>query len=74
MVFDPSEFTDFRGQVRGSFTSYKRSRNGGLEITLVVVEEDKHTALDIVDGGDIVDLIEVRSIPRDDEDEDEYDD
>lgn len=70
-MYPPEEFTEERGEVRGSFTTYKRNARGGLDVTVTILEEDKHKALDLVDGGDVVNLITVHAMPRDEWDEDE---
>jgi len=70
-MYPAEQFTEPRGQLRASFVSYKRNGRGGLDIMMTVIEEDKHAALDMVDGGDIVNLVEVFAVPRDDPPDDE---
>jgi hypothetical protein len=64
-MYPHKEFTEKKGRLRASFTSYRRNPRGGLDITMTVIEEDKHVALDLVDGGDLVNMMTVFSIPRD---------
>ena len=70
-MYEESEFTESRGKLRGSFGSYKRNGQGGMDITLTIIPEDRHAALDIVDGGDIVNLITVHAMPEQEWDDDE---
>ncbi len=63
-MYEPSEFTEHRGQIRASFNTYRRNGSGGVDIVMTVDEDDKHAAIDLVDGGDIVVLLNVSGIPR----------
>lgn len=72
-MFDPSEFTEHRGTIRGSFYTYRRNGRGGVDVILTVDDDDKHTAIDLVDGGDIVVLIDVKGVPREERDWEEGD-
>ena len=65
-MYDPSEFTEKRGTLRGSFKTYKRNGSGGMDILMTVEPDDRHEALDIIDGGDFVNLIHVYGMPEDD--------
>lgn len=58
------EFTDKLGTIRASLATYRRNRYGGMELTIVVDEDDKHTALDLVDGGELMVKLEVYGVPR----------
>lgn len=66
-MFDYSQFTEARGIFRGTFLTYKRNGRGGVDVTITIDDDDKHTAIDMVDGGDIVVMFTVAGIPRDDE-------
>ncbi len=63
-MYEIEEFTEQRGVLRGSFGSYKRNGQGGMDLTLTIIPDDKHEALDIVDGGDIVNLITIHAMPE----------
>lgn len=58
------DFTQHIGTIRASLATYRRNRYGGMELTIVVDEDDKHTALDLVDGGELMVKLEVYGVPR----------
>jgi hypothetical protein len=66
-MFDFADFSEPRGRFRGTFLTYKRNSRGGVDLTLTVDDDDKHSAIDMVDGGDIVVLFTVAGIPRDED-------
>jgi hypothetical protein len=61
-VYDPADFTEHRGTMRASITNYRRNRQGGMILEMVIEDEDKHTALDLADGGDFIVKVEVYGI------------
>ena len=70
-MYDPKDFTELRGALRGTFGTYKRNGQGGMDITLTIIPDDRHAALDIVDGGDIVNLLTVHAMPEEEFDWDD---
>lgn len=73
LAFDPAEFTEHVATIQASFVTYKRNGRGGLDVIMTVDEEYKHEAVDMVDGGDILSLISVKRIPREEIELDAYD-
>jgi len=75
MTYPVHEFTEEVATIRASLVTYKRNGRGGVDVLMTVDDDDKHTAIDMVDGGDIMSLIKVWRIPRDDNNvrPDEYD-
>lgn len=65
MIFDPADFSEHVATIQASFVTYKRNGRGGLDVIMTVDEEHKHEAVDMVDGGDIMSLLTVHRIPRD---------
>lgn len=63
-MFEAAEFTEHLASMRVAMTNYRRSRTGGMTIEMVVEDDDKHTALDLIDGGEIMVRIEVYGVPR----------
>jgi hypothetical protein len=70
-MYDPKEFTERRGVLRGTFGTYRRNGSGGMDLVITIIPEDRHMALDIVDGGDIVNLITVDAMPEEEWDFDD---
>lgn len=58
------DFTEPLGSIRASLATYRRNRYGGMEMVVVVDEDDKHLALDLVDGGELMVKLEVFGVPR----------
>lgn len=64
-LFDPGDFTEDVATIQASFVTYKRNGRGGVDVIMTVDEDHKHEAIDMVDGGDIMSLLIVKRIPRD---------
>lgn len=62
-MYPPEEFTESAGEIRASLVSYKRNARGGLDLQLTIIEDDKHEAIDLVDGGDFIHLLKVYRMP-----------
>lgn len=63
-MIDNAEFSVHLATIRTSITDYRRSRTGGMVLTMVVDDDDKHEALDLVDGGELMVKLEVYGVPR----------
>lgn len=63
-MLDSAEFTAHLATIRVSITDYKRARTGGMVLSMVVDDDDKHDALDLVDGGELMVKLEVYGVPR----------
>jgi hypothetical protein len=62
-MYQESDYSKPLGTIRGSFTGYRRGTRGGFEIVLLVEDEDKHAAMDLVDG-DFTIMLRCFGVPR----------